>query len=96
VTPKQIAEFGLPPNLEAKESSSRYKRFVEKQGKHVYELEALTPKQLQDALQKSIDTVIDTEAFNRELDAEKEDAYRLQAIRNAAIDSLKSLKFDEL
>ena len=93
VTPQQIEQYDLPPNLEAKKSSSRYKKFVAKHGKNVYELEALTPEQLQDSLTEAIDSVIDIEAFNSELDAEKQDAAFLQGVRHSIVDTLKGLDF---
>lgn len=46
-----------------------------------YELEAMTPEQLQLILTETIDRVIDSEAFNAELEAEKQDARCLQAFR---------------
>ncbi|MBP60393.1 MAG: chromosome partitioning protein ParB [Planctomycetaceae bacterium] len=94
VTPQQIADLELPPNLEAKETSSRFAKFVERHGRNVYELEALTPEQLQDALTEAIDGVIDLELFNGELDAEKNDATFLQGVRNTVTETLKELKID--
>jgi hypothetical protein len=95
ITPDQIREFDLPPNLEAKEGSSRYEKFVDRHGANVYELEAITPEQLQEALTEAIDGVIDIDAFNAELDAEKNDAAFLQGVRNTVTEALKELKLDE-
>lgn len=71
---KQVAEFELHPNLQAKETSSRYQSFVDQYGTDVFELEALSPDALQSVVHEAIDSVIDTDAFNAELDAEKSDA----------------------
>lgn len=95
ITAEQIQEFNLPPNLEAKESSSRYEKFVERHGPNVYELEAITPQQLQATLRDAIDSVIDIDAFNAELDAEKNDAVFLQGVRNTVSEALTELKLDE-
>ena len=95
ITPEQIEAFNLPPNLEAKESSSRYQKFVERHGANVYELEAITPEQLQETLTEAIDSVIDIDAFNAELDAEKNDAAFLEGVRNTVTEALKELKLDE-
>ncbi len=80
---EHVERFLLADNTgEAKKKSTRYKGFVERYGKKVYELEALTPEQLQHILSESIDSVIDTELFNTELETEKSDAAYLQAVRD--------------
>ena len=52
-------------------------------------------KALQVILRESIDAVIDTEAFNKELDAEESDAAYLQGVRNTVHKSLAELDFDQ-
>jgi hypothetical protein len=94
LTQEQVKELRLPPQLEAKESSANYKRFVEKYGKDCFELEALKPKTLQKILQQHIDAVLDRMAFNKEMDTEKEDWAWLSAIRQMAIDAMKGADFD--
>jgi len=84
LTADQVRDYKLPTTLKAKKTSSRYKGYTRKHGTDVYELEALTPERLQEALVKAIDSVIDTEAFNAELDAERDDAGQLQGMRRAA------------
>ena len=91
ITEEQIQRFQLPANVEAKESSSRYQKFVDRHGTAVYELEALRPEQLQQELTNTIDSVIDTKAFNDELNAEKEDAAFLQGVRHTALEGMKNL-----
>lgn len=74
-------EMGLPPQMKAKEGSSRRKKFVERHGENVYELEAIPPDVLQTLLRNAIDSVIDVDAFNSECDREKEDASFLDGAR---------------
>ena len=82
LNPDHIERFALIDNkTEAKKSSARYNEFVRRYGKRVYELEALTPEQLQQILTEAIDSIVDAEQFNEELDYEKQDAARLQALR---------------
>jgi hypothetical protein len=66
-----------------KRSSSRYKKFTRRYGRDVsvYELEALHPEDLQSLLRNAIDKVIDVDAFNAEVDREKEDAAFLDGVR---------------
>jgi hypothetical protein len=74
-------EMGLPPQMKAKETSSRCKGFVEKYGDDVFELEAVPPDRLQEILREAIDGVLDLDAFNAEVDAEKNDAAELERVR---------------
>lgn len=94
ITSEQIEKYKLPPNLEAKESSSRFAKFVERHGHNVYELEALTPEQLQAELTAAIDGVIDVAAFNHELDLEERDAAQLQGVRNIVCETLKTVNLN--
>jgi hypothetical protein len=81
----QVEELSLPPQMEAKPKSSRTKKFVEKNGKNVYELEAIPPRVLQTMLRDAIDHVMDINAFNREVDAEKQEAAYLEGYRKTVL-----------
>jgi hypothetical protein len=81
LTRDQVEELGLPPQMTAKTDSSRYDGFVDKYGDDVYELEAVPPGWLQEQLSDTIDRIIDVDAFNRELDAEKDDADHLDKVK---------------
>jgi len=95
LTAEQVEEFKLPPIMEAKESSVHCEKFVKKFGETVYELEALSPDELQAALRGAIDEVIDVEAFNAELDAEREDAAYLDGVRRTMHKSLAGLRWED-
>lgn len=96
LNPDQIARFNIHDNhVEAKKKSPRYKAFVERYGKKVFELEALLPEQLQTILSETIDSVIDVEAFNAELEAEKLDATYLQAVRELIYEYVLGLIDDD-
>ena len=81
LTAEQIKEYKLPPMMKAKEGSANFKKFTDKHGDDVFELEALPPETLQSILIQAIDDVIDVEKFNAEIDAEKADAAHLDTIR---------------
>jgi hypothetical protein len=83
LTADQVAEMNLPTLMKAKESSSRFDKFVERHGDDVFELEAVPPERLQEILREAIDNVLDMEAFNAEVDAEKRDAARLDGLRSS-------------
>ncbi|TKJ34629.1 MAG: chromosome partitioning protein ParB [Planctomycetes bacterium B3_Pla] len=91
LNPEHVQRFHLSENTaEAKTSSSRYADFVQRFGRQVYELEALGPNQLQDILTEGIDSLIDKRLFNIELEAEREDATYLQAVRKKVRDDCLS------
>src|SRR5262249_52494624 len=83
LTHEQVLERNLPQtvDLEEKKLGSRYPKFVARYGTRAHELEALLPEERSRLLAFAIDSVLDIEAFNRELDAEKEDADRIEALR---------------
>jgi hypothetical protein len=74
LTGDQVREFGLPPNLNVKASSSRAKGFTALHGGHAYELEALEPANLQAIVAAALGSVIDRGRFDAELAAERDDA----------------------
>ncbi len=82
-----VAHFGLANNAtEAlpKRGSSRCQRWIADYGddQPVYEVEALAPVDLQEILRDSIRSVIDVEAFNYEVEQEREESSQLAAVRN--------------
>ena len=88
---EQVKRFELPPSMRAKESSSRFKSFEDRHGRNAWELEALPPDTLADELRKSIDGVIDREAFEHEREKESADARQLEATRLAVKNALPGL-----
>lgn len=87
---EQVAELNVTPNkLEAKKTSSNYKKFAQNYGNEVYELEALDDETLQQILRDAIDSVIDMGLYNAELAAEAEDVQYIEGVRRAMLDSLE-------
>ena len=68
----------LPPNMNAKTSSSNFQKFAERYGTHAYELEAVPPTTLQGFLRQHIVSVMDMDAFKAEIEHEKKDAAFLE------------------
>ena len=92
---QQAKRFDLPPAIPVKTTSANFRKFVKKHGGFGWELEALAPEMLQELLEEAINSVIDMEALNSEVDAEREDAAFLQAVRSQVSDLLSSLRLDE-
>jgi ParB-like chromosome segregation protein Spo0J len=95
LTEEQVEELGLPPQMQAKESSSRYEKFADQHGTDVFELEAVPPAQAQEILREAIDDVLDQEAFDREIEQEKQDAARLEGLRRTMQRALGNVSLDE-
>jgi 5S rRNA maturation endonuclease (ribonuclease M5) len=91
LTYEQVQELHLPPSMKAKSSSSNCEKFVQQFGTNVFELEAVPPKTLQGFLTEAINSVLDIDAFNVELDAEKRDAAFLEGVRRHVCESLRGL-----
>ena len=89
LTSEQVQHFRLPPMMQAKESSMHHDKFVGKYGKNVFELEALPPVELQRILRRTLNSVLDIAALNREIEAEKRDAMHLESVRRAVHDHLR-------
>lgn len=92
----QVKNLSLPSSsaVEAKEKSVNYKRFVQKYGadQTCFELESMTPDQIQSIADEAIRRVIDCELFNREVEQEKLDAVELGAARKAVRETLKDFR----
>ena len=84
LTADQVSDLGLKPQMQAKRGSSQYKKFVERHGTDVFELEAVSPEDLQELLTDAIDDVLDIEAFNAEIAAERDEAAYLDEARQRA------------
>ncbi|MGH7222234.1 MAG: hypothetical protein ACRELF_03320 [Gemmataceae bacterium] len=91
LTHAQVDEMGLPPQMKAKEGNSRRKKFVERHGENVYELEAIPPDVLQTLLRNAIDSVIEVDAFNAESDRERDDAAFLDGVRKIVKRTLEGI-----
>jgi ParB-like nuclease family protein len=91
LTMKQVAELELPTKYErAKPASPNYGRYMNAyHTDFVWELEALDPTVLQSLLTVAIESVIDLEAYNAEVQAEHEDAAHIAAARARVLTVLR-------
>jgi hypothetical protein len=91
LTADQVKKHNLPPIMQAKATSSRYKKFVRQHGKNVFELEALPPETLQQIVRSGIEGVIDRHAFAAEIAAERNDAGFLVGVRRTVCEALQGI-----
>lgn len=80
----------LLPNTDAKASSSRYRQFVQRFGRAVYELDAVPVPTLQRSLRDAITGVIDVAAFNAQVEREKQEQGTLATFKKVAVGMLKA------
>ncbi len=93
---EHVERFQLADNpAEAKAGSSRCRDFVKRHGKHVYELEALTPDQLQTILSEAIETILNAEAFESEVQAEKADSRFIAGVRLRVCQAVREILSSE-
>jgi hypothetical protein len=92
LTIEQVEEFDLQPSMEAKDTSPTYPAFVERYGiTDAYELEAMDPADLANALEEAVKDVLDLDLFNEELAKEEADSKQIVAVRKQTEDFFKSL-----
>jgi hypothetical protein len=88
LTYDQVKARDLPQTFDIKKKSARYKRFAEKYGDRAHELEALPAAERARLLREAIDEVLDIDAYNREIDAEREDAARIEELRGQVMGAI--------
>jgi hypothetical protein len=95
LTADQIESMDLHEGQLSKESSSRYRRFVESHGERSWELEALSADQLREIVEASIRSVLDLDAFEAEVEKENLEQRELQEkrrrLQSALIDDVGDL-----
>ncbi len=96
LTADQIDQYDLPIGGKAKPRASTYKAFCARYGDDVvFELEALAPADLQTILRQAIESVIDIEAYNQEVERERQDAAQLEVVRRKMHSVLGSVNLDK-
>jgi hypothetical protein len=81
LTHQQVQTIDLHEGQLAKDGSSRYRRFVDAYGEHCWELEAIPTDTLREIVEHSIRSVLDLEAFEAELQKQREEQAELNEYR---------------
>jgi hypothetical protein len=81
ITAEQVRLLDLPPDMDAKMSSSNYAKFAARYGTAAFELEALAPQMQQDLLRHALDSVLTLSAFEAEQARERTEQARLAQLR---------------
>jgi hypothetical protein len=91
LTHAQVLERNIPRTFDIKTEGSRYSKFAAKYGDRAHELEALPVGDRADLLREAIKSVLDVEAYNREVEAEKKNAAHMEVMRQKAVTALASV-----
>ena len=83
-----VREHGLPSDMEAKDTSPNYRKFVERHGVHVAELDAAPVVLLQGKLRDAIESCLDMNLFRAELAKERDDAGFIAATKQAVMKAM--------
>lgn len=81
LTPEQIQEYNLPQDP-AKKSDPNYRRFVEKYGDNVVELDALPPNVLRELIENSITNLIAEDKWEQAQKKETQEEKKLKELKN--------------
>ena len=88
LTAADVLKYELPSDIDAKPSSPNYAKFVEKHGTKAVELDAMTAELLQSKLREAIESVIDVDEYNAQIDLEREDAAVIEAHRRVVFTAI--------
>ena len=88
LTAKDVANHSLPSDMDAKVSSPNYQKFIRKYGSKVVELDAAPVKLLQSTLRDAIESVIDLDEFNAQVDLEEADSAHIVAHRQVVFEAI--------
>ena len=89
LTAEDVMLHDLPSDMDAKVSSPNYTKFVAKHGVKVAELDAAPVKVLQDSLRRAIESVIDVQEFNAQIELERQDSANVEAHRRVVFNAIR-------
>lgn len=88
LTADDVKNYDLPSDMDAKESSPNYEKFIAKYGTKVVELDAAPVTLLQSKLREAIHSVIDIAEFNAQVELEQQDEANVTAFRKVAMEAI--------
>lgn len=84
-----VDEYDLPSDMDAKKSSVNYKKFFARYGSNrAVELDAAPVELLQDKLRDEIESVLDMEEFNAQIELQESESAEIQARRTIVFKAL--------
>jgi hypothetical protein len=97
ITGEQIKQHKIPHGEKVKTGDkTRGPAFRKLYGNYVYEVEALPDGELPKLLDVAIRSVLDLDAFNHEVDQEKQNAAQIEATQSAARSVLRGIDLEDV
>ena len=90
LTKQDITDYNLPNDPNAvKKTDTRYKKFIDKHGTYAVELDALPPNILEQKIKTAIESEIDIDLFNSQIEIENQEVESLTSIKSKVVELLK-------
>ena len=89
LTREDVEKYDLPSDMDAKKTSANYKKFFERYGSNrAVELDAAPVDLLQEKLREVIESILDMNEFNEQLEIQEQDAIEIYARRTVVLKEL--------
>ena len=89
LTREDVEKYDLPSDMDAKKTSANYKKFFERYGSNrAVELDAAPVDLLQEKLREVIESMLDMNEFNEQLEMQEQDAKEIYARRTVVLKEL--------
>ena len=85
---QDIVKYNLPTDMDAKPTSPNYEKFFSEHGSIAVELDAIPVKVLEQILRDAIESYLDLDLFNAQINLEGEDAANIEAYRQVTFESI--------
>jgi hypothetical protein len=85
VTPEQVKQYDLPPDIDVKLSSARANGFIAQYGTKCWELDSMPPQILINEVSNVVKQCLDLDAFNAAMQAEREADIELARMKAAIV-----------
>ncbi len=88
LTANDVRNHDLPSDMDAKPSSPNYKKFIKKYGVKAVELDAAPVDLLKSSLESAIQSFLDMEEYQAQIDLEAKDAVKIEVQRQLLFSSI--------
>jgi hypothetical protein len=95
LTAEDIKNHELPSDMDAKPSSPNYKKFIAKYGVKAVELDAAPVDLLKSSLESAIQSFLDMDEYQAQMDLEAKDAVKIEAHRQILLASISDFEWGD-
>ncbi len=95
LTANDVRNHDLPSDMDAKPSSPNYKKFIKKYGVKAVELDAAPVDLLKSSLESAIQSFLDMEEYQAQIDLEAKDAVKIEVQRQLLFSSISDFEWGD-